>query len=246
MSHAYGKDIVHKVRAFAGDEPIAIHSIVNARIYEDAPTDEQKQDSSAVLGGFTGAAKTAWTTSDPTNLIYTVTFDALDDLEPLSNLLYDTWHPVVNVRLQASEQVGFLYKPILVWRVMPQFSQMDVDYDDVYAIEDEIQDVFGNTKTTTKINVAKTRVLNRIRSLGLDRHRLQEVDLGEAVTYKAAALALWDMSTDENNYGEKAAKWDELYEAIWSALKPGYDADDDGDVEPEEKATTFKPMWQVF
>ena len=238
MSHVYGKDIAHKVRAFAGETPVAIHSLVSARLYADTPTEAQRHDDAAALGGFTGTAKSSWSSSSVSDLTYTVTFDAVDDADVNSESLYDRWHPVVNVRLQAAGQVQALYKPILIWRVVPQFSQMDVDEDDVYAVEGEIDAVLGDTETLKKVALAKTRVFSRIKSLGLDRHRLQEVDLGEAVVYKAAALCLWDMSTSSNNYGDKAARWDEEYSRIWSGLKPGYDADGHGVIDPEEKRNT--------
>lgn len=245
MAHVFGKDIVHKVRAFAGDEPVAIQAIVNARLYADVPTDAQQADDDGSEGGFEGAAKTAWTTSDATNLIYTVTFDAVDDPDPTSLVLYERYYPVVNVRLQATEQVQALYKPILVWRVVPQFSQMDVDEDDVYTLEGEIETVLGDTETLKKVTRARERVFKRIASMELDRHRLEEIDLSEAVIYLATSLCLRDMSTEENDYAEKAAYYSGEYESIWKSLKLNYDADDDGVAEPAEVVRTIRAMWNA-
>ena len=240
MSHAFGRSITHRVRAFAGDTPVAIAELLSARIYRDAPTEVQKRDSDASEGGFDGRPKTQFSATDAANLVYTVTFDPIDDPKQQSGSLYEVYHPVVNVLLEAGGQEQALYKPIVIWRVVPQFEQLDVEPAGLYAIEGEIEHVLGATVATQKINLARDRVLAQIKARGLDRHRLSELDLGEAVLYKAAQLALIDMATDRNNYGSKADRYGKMFAEIWGELKPGYDRNDDGLVEPYEQATTIR------
>lgn len=246
--YIYGKDIVHQIRPFAGrgfveGGGVAIAGLVSARIYPDAPTEAQIDDTTGALGGFEGAMKTTLTTNDATKHIYAVTFDAIDDPEPHSSLLYDTWHPVWNVRYQNSEQVQFLYKPILLWRVVPQLSQLDIDENDVYAYAAEFEARLGATRVQGFITLAQERIFEAIRAKGLDRDRLQEVDLKLAAEYLAVSYCFRDMKTRNNEYLEDADHWLEQYSELWKGIKLGYDADDDGDIEPEEGKPTFRTLF---
>lgn len=245
--YIYGKSLPVKWRAFAGEgispgDGVAIAELVNARLYRNPPTTAELDDYTAAILTYTGTPKTTFSAQDATNLIYTVTYDPVSDPEPHSSLLYDTWHPVWNVRYQASQQIDQLYKPIEIWRPVPQLWQLDIDYDDVYALEGDIQKHLGNTRTTAKIVSAKERIFRRVKNMGLDRARLQEIDLNEAVTYLAAAFSLRDMATKNNTYEAKANYWEGKYEDLWAGLKLGYDADNDGDIEPSEKANRYRTV----
>lgn len=239
--YAYGKSIALPVRVFAGETPVAVDSLVSARLYSEVPSENEKNDHAEALGGFESSVS-SFTSENPTDLIYTVTFPAVDDPDQDSGNLYDTWHPVVNVRLEGGEQVVYVYKPIILWRLTAQFSQLDISPDDIYNYESEIEYVLGDTITGEKISVAKDMVFRRIKYLNLKRNRLQEMDLSELVSLKALEYCLRDLATDENFYNEKAESWKKAYDNLWPESALGYDENDDGVAEPEEKAPVFKSV----
>lgn len=237
--HVYGRSIVQPIRAFAGpDQAVAIHSLVSARLYRNPPSEAQQQDYAETQGGFVQAVNT-FSATDATELVYTVTFDAVNDPEPTSGALYDYWHVVANVRFESGGQPQSIYRQILLWRPTGQFSQLDVSDDDVYEIEHEIETRFGDVRTKAKISRAKKRVMTRLASKDLDLARVREQDLSEPVIYLAASMCLRDMATQGNeDYRAKADYYAAEYEAIWASLKIGYADGENSAVEPESKVNT--------
>lgn len=236
--HVYGKSIVQPIRVFAGpDEPVAVHSLVSARLYRNPPSGAQQQDYAETQGGFLQAVN-AFSATDATNLIYTITFDAVNDPDPQSGALYDYWSIVANVRLEAAAQPQSIYREILLWRPTGQFSQFSVAPADIYAIESELSKRVGDTKTSGKISLARDDVYERLRNKDLDRSRVRERDLRMFIIWSSAALCLRDIATGENNYLEKADYYERRADELWSTLKIGYADGDNAAIEPEDKVNT--------
>lgn len=236
--HVYGKSIVQPIRVFAGpDDPVAVHSLVSARLYPNPPSELQQQDFAETQGGFMEAVD-AFSATDPTELTYTVTFAAVNDPDPQSGALYDYWHIVANVRLEAGAQPQSIYREVLLWRPTGQFSQLAVVPADIYAIETDIQKRLGDMKVLTKLALTKEDVFERLRDKDLDRSRIRERDLRMVMIWGTAALCLRDMATKENNYLEKAGYYEEKAETRWSSLKVGYADGENSAIEPTDKATT--------
>lgn len=239
---AYGKSIVQPIQAFIGPKtPTPIHSLVSARIYANPPSDGQKRDSAGSLGGFEERV-TAFTSEDDAAQFYTVTFAAIDDPDPNSGALYDRWHIVANVLLEAGAQEQTIYEEVLLWRVTGLLTQLDVDEGDVYAEENDIEHMLGTTKTREKIERAKETIFHRLSGKGLDRHRVEQSDLREPLIYLAASKCLFDMATRNNEYLEKARELREEFEGIWRSLKVGYQVSETAAIEPTDKENTIRTM----
>lgn len=235
----YGKNIVQPIQAFIGpDTPVAIQSLVSARLYLNPPSDAQKRDSAGTEGGFEERVTTL-TTVDAGSFLYSVSFDAVDDPDPSSGAAYDYGYIVANVLLEAGEQEQVIWEEVLLWRVAGLFTVLDVDEDDVYDEHGDIEDQLGDTVTRAKIARAKEEIFKILKDRGLERHRIEQTDLRLLTIKRATQKCLSSMGPD---YRDVFNDYKTEYENALTAMKIGYQEDDHSAAEPVDVVNSLGAM----
>lgn len=235
----YGKQILQPIQAFLGpDTPVAINSLVSARLYRNPPSEAQKLDSAGVLGGFEERV-TAFSASDTANFIYTVTFAAVSDPDPSSGAAYDLWYLVANVLLAPGQQEQIIWEEVLIWRVAGLFTVLDVDENAVYDEHSDIEDQLGTTKTRSKIARAKEDIFKALKDRGLVRHRIEQTDLRLLTITHAAQKCFASMGPD---YRDLFNDYKDDYLNMLAGMKIGYQDGENSATEPTDLVDSMSSL----
>lgn len=243
MKHVFGKSIYHRERFLIGDEVIFPPSdqLVSARIYTSNPSQTQID---AHTGHISGSEITAWSRIGDEMQIE---FPALTDANPSSTNEYEIYYVVINFKYEAGGEEKFIVRPVLIWRPGSMSSSIRVRAGDVWAKEGKIKDLRGpdpewtNGKITDAVNI----VMNKLRSQGLEKKRLFDLEhLQIATCYLATALCCIDLAGEGNQFWiKKYEVYKALFDSFFTETKVGYDADGDGIQEPDEQTSGTADQW---
>lgn len=216
-------------------EPVAPYSLVSARLYADAPTDAEKEDTTNALG--TAVEKiTSWSAVPGYTHEYRIAYAAISDPDPSADTRYEVYYWAVSLKFSSTGTTVHYVKPFVVWRAQALSSIARVAPLDVFTVESKLEDFYSNT-ISAKIELARTLVNVDLLAKNFDLHRVKFEDTFDLVRYKAVVLACKDLSNEPNdNWAVKAADYTEIYESLFKKIPVGYDFDDEGGVTPTEEA----------
>lgn len=211
----------------------SIAALVSARLYDESPTDAERADTSNALGTALQSV-TTWATGTSTNEKL-ITYAAVTDPTPLSTDDYEIYYWVVSFRWSAAGTVINDVVPWLIWRSRGVLSRWGVVAASCYAIEEKLEDLASAT-IGTKITLAERLVEQDLIALGYDIRRVDRSDGMDLVRYRATSLACQGLANAANDiWDKKAALHKENYDTLLKSLKLGYDLNEDGAIEPNEK-----------
>lgn len=214
--------------------PVTPYAIVSARLYTDAPSDAQREDSAYALADALQHV-TSWSTgrNDAEKLI---AYTAIEDTDPTSAEDFEILYWVVSYRLENGGEIINDVEPFTVWRTEAVQARFDVTKRDLIAVEGKLENLVGAMTLADKIALAERLVVQDLRSKSLDVTRLDQGDAKDLVRYRALVLCCTDLSKEPNDsWMAKATRYEKYYETLRDGLALGYDGDDDGDIEPGEE-----------
>ena len=245
--HLYGKTLSVRYTPAADGEAVTAYSLVSARIYgpNAFPTDAQRANIAA--GHIEEVTEWALANEEGTGAAYyKLSFAALNDATPESSIRYDKFFVALNFRLVAGGPIAQDTEQLVVYRVDGSTSEITVDAQAVYDIDDEIERNAPNQLwTEAKIDIARNYVLKILRSRGYEKwklFRLEELNL--AVAMFAAYFCANSLGGQGNPvWFEKAKQYREDADRLFEAAVVGFDSDGSDQPEPEEKIQTGAVFW---
>ena len=212
-------------------QPVEPYAIVSARLYREAPTDAQRDDSSNALAEALQSI-TSWTPGRST-FEKLIAYAAVTDLEPTSNEDYEILYWVISYRLENGGAVINDIEPTVFWRAEGIQGRFDVSKRDLIAVEGKLENLISAMTLASKITLADRLVRQDLRSKSLDVEKLALTDAKDLVVYRALVLCCMDLSKErEDSWATKAMHYEEFYKTLRDGIAIGYDRDDDGDIEP--------------
>ncbi len=228
--HFYGKDIVFEYFPLAGEEEIALDSLISARLYgpNTPPTETQRQDVGQLSTGHIGSRVTSWTLvneegAGPAG--YRIVFPAVTDANPGSSTEFDLFYVALNFRAQSGGPELIDDEQIAVYRPDGLTSKVRVTAQDVYGVESKLKNLRSVLWVEAKIELAREELLNRLEARGYPKRRLVNLHkLNLAVKLLAAAYACHDLGGEENpSWFEKASRHRDQADAMFDIAKVGLD-----------------------
>lgn len=216
-----------------GGDVVTPYALVSFSIYSTTPTDAEIADDANALATATYHSSTAWAAGISLQEKF-LSYDAIDDPAPTSSTKWEKYYYVVRYRLTSGEQIIRTTQPIIMHRAKAISSRFGVTVSDLDALERTLDDLLTSIQLAAKIDLAETLVKQRLHSKGMDLRRLDWASGKDLVRYLACSLCCQDLSNGEDGWQAKADYYSKHYEALFDSLALGYDAEDDGDVEPEE------------
>lgn len=243
MKHVFGKSIAYSFSPLIDGVPVSANSIVSARLYASEPTNAQKEDSTAVAGGFLGSAVTTWASQGKGE--YTITFPALTDSAPHSSDSYEDYYVVVSFKFESTGPTVFVSEKIFVYRPDAWTSRITTTFLDVIALESKIEAFKTEAEINRSIELSKDRIFRRLKRLGAERRKMFNLEeLNQAVLYLAASLICGDLASEDAQFWmTKADRHFAAYEEIFPASAPGYDDTDDQSASPDATISTGGPAY---
>ena len=233
MQNTFARPITLSFTPLAGQDPVDISSIVACRVYETYPSDDQINDSTNSNADFLVGT----TTSSDFELIGDYEWEislASIDLPQVKTGGWKRYYYAVNFKYSSSEDTVGQWESFTIWYPDAIQSRFDVVPEDIYTEESKIEQLKGDTWTWKKIRRAETRLINYLNSINMDRNRLREADLRDALIYAAVSRACNDISSESGDDWEiKSLKWEEVYASSLKNLKVHYDFEGDNVIDDE-------------
>lgn len=240
MPHVFGKALEYIFTPLANGEPIKVDSLVTAKIYSSAPTEDQIEATT------TGELQsvTAWKSEG--NFAYKITFDALTDSDEHSSAAYEKYYVVVRFKYESSGAIKWAKEVIHVFRPDAWQSRISADFTDVIKVDATLGILQTSAEIEDRIGVARETVILDLEARGYERQRLFNLEkLNRAVVYRTLADFFLEGISDDNRSAEiKYNKYNELYEKRLATVNVGYDVDNDD--EPEANETTSAGGFVAF
>ena len=216
-----------------GDEPVYADTFVSARVYSAKPSDSERLDHTNALATAVQYSTTTWIAEG--DYEKKIPLSAITDPDPSSRVDYKVYYVVVSFKYASAEATVATELPIVLWQPNGISTRISVAPKDIYALEHKIELLKEMSWVFPKIDKAKRRVIRRLQGLGYKRKRLREEDLNDAVLYLAVSYCCRDLAGDGNPFWfQKADNYLKEFEEILSQESLGYDANNDGVVEPSE------------
>lgn len=234
MIQVFGKPIVYKFNPSIKGESISVDSLISARIFSTIPTNDQIQ--TPATAGFV-SEKTTW---DDKGEYKEITFLPLVDSTPFGTDLYEKFYVVVNFKYDASGQTVFVTETIFVHRPDSVASRVSVDPLSIFELETSLKQFYELQDLNKFIEHAVKLTFRKYKGRGYELNRMFNLEeLNDAVLYKAVELACWSrFTTDTPHWKEKAVIYQDLFNVIFEATKPGYDITGTDDPSLEETVST--------
>lgn len=237
--YTFGSDLVFHDQFLVNERTKVPSEITFAGIYSSSPTDAQ-------IAAESGAIETLQS-SEERDLGYELTFDPIDDPDVYSSNDYEIYYKLVKFRWKATEQVQHVVNAFLLWRPDSIFSRIVVTAPEIYAMESKMVALKGANSTWAEghIKNATDVVKNALKAKGYNRRRQFALgDMNLATKFFAAALCCLDLAGEGNQFWmQKHDKYAAMYQQIWNNSSIGYDVDDDGVPEPNERTAEGGSNW---
>lgn len=240
VRHLFGRTITFRyIPAADGEEHIA-YSLTSARIYDEKPTAEQVANTAS---GHLEAV-TSWTLvnregTGPAE--YEIVFSAIADPDPTNAADWEKYYVALNYKAQAGSVEISDCRPCPIYRERGFTSKIRVSAQDVYDMDSAIEDLASSQLwTETKIELAIEDIVSRIEARGYPKDQVFDWEkLNGAAKRLACAYCCFALvNTGGDAWLVKAQLWEERALKMLDAAKFGFDADDDGDADPDSKVQT--------
>jgi hypothetical protein len=239
----FGKSWNYSFSARDGDKTVSVDSLSGARVYSSAPTDTEKADVGDTEGTSVVTEVTTWDTgtNDHEKLI---TFGAITDSSPYSSNRYEVYYVVVNFKYESTGDVAHSCKQVLMYRPDALTSRFGVDVSDVLTVESKLQTIKGDQWVVEKVILAEDLVEKDLIADDMDIRKVRLDDARNLVIYRAAMLAVSDLSSDSGDvWAEKYERHEAEYRRITKYARIRYDFDDSGIALPDERKSTSFAMF---
>lgn len=229
--HVFGKTLTFKFIPQAYDEDVAPYSLTSARIFLNYPT--QAQIETPATTGYIEAV-TSWT--QVSGAEYSISFAALTDSTPHSDVDYVKYYVVVNFKWQVGGSDVFVVEQILVYRPDALTSKIRLAYTDITAIESKINDLLTPTVIGYKIDLAIEEIDKRLRARGYEKkYTFNREDLNFAAKHLATCYCCADLAGEGNQFWwDKAKYYEDKANMILNQTAVNYDIDQSGLPEPTQ------------
>jgi hypothetical protein len=240
VKHVFGRTISFRYTPMVDGEDHSAFSLTSARVYSSFPTDAQVENTTT---GHLDEA-TSWTAINVEgsgSTEYLIAFDPISDPSPHSTSKFEKYFVALNFVVESGATDIFDVEQLFVWREDGVTSKIRCSTQDVYDIDQTIEDVApSETWTQGKVNKAIDHYTLLLGARGYKRG--QTFDM-EKISYPTALLAAsmcgWDLAKQGNAiWFEKARQWRADADALFDAVKLGYDQDGDDQPEPDESTST--------
>ncbi len=238
MSFVFGKDIAFSFIPLAGNEPTRVDSLVSARVYSSAPSEEQKRDAGSASTGHVGARITAWI--DRGEYEKEIAIPALVDATPFSGAEYETYYVSINFKYQSSGAECFTTEQITVYRPNAITSRISVEETEVIGIDETL----GKHRTLGQIKAAivsaREDIIARYYAMELERRKMFDLQrLNKMTAYLAAARLCIGLYTDRApHWLDKYKDYKGEFEVLFNRTPISYDHSGTGSVSPEQQEQT--------
>lgn len=235
-AYVFGKSIDFQFCPIVDGVPVAVYSLVSARIYAATPSDEQIADAGAATTGHVGSRITSW--ADESQFTKVITFPALVDPNPHSSNEFEPYYIAVNFRYESGGPEVYLTEVVHVYRPDALTSRVSVNYTDLLKVERNLGDYFQPQDLEDFITLAKDEVFLRFAGLNKPVKRLFRLEkLNTCVKYKAVALACFDRYNDNAQaWLKKSQYFDARYDETFRSTDVGFDIEGDDAPAPDERA----------
>jgi hypothetical protein len=217
MKHVYGKALDYIFTPQIDGERLTPYELVSARIYSTAPTEAQKTDSAAALGGFVGSAVTSWTSLGDDE--YSIAFASLTDATPHSTEPYDNFYVVISFRFDLGGEVKFVDDIIRVYRPDAWASRVSVSYDDIVEMENRVENLKTEQQVDDFIRHSRERVFRKLKRLNIPLGSAYDLsELNDAVKYLTLYHIFREISGAESQFWlTKAQEYKADYEEVFAS-----------------------------
>lgn len=228
----FGKALEFLFHPTIDGEPVKVHSLSGAYIFEDVPSSAQIDTPS----GYLGSVVTTW--NDEGEFAKKISFAALTDSDEHSVTEYETRYVLVKFLYEAAGAVKWVVEQIFVFRPSALTSRITVNYVDVLNLEPALKNHRTPAEIEKFIATAKKDLFRRYKAAGIERkHMFNLEEMNDACLYRATALA------DISLFKDTAQHWQSLYELrngqyemVFAETRVGYDRDGQGTPTPDEYA----------
>lgn len=236
----FGKSIKFSFSPVVDGELVAVNSLVSARIYSDAPTQAQKENSAS---GHIQEV-TSWNSEGEGE--YVITFAALTDSDAHNKTPYETYYIVTNFRFESGGAVKFAEEVLHVWRPDSITSRVSVTVQDLMELEPRIDKLATLSQISAVIRHAIKRVFFDLQGMGYEKARLFDLqDLNTSVKFAALSDIALSLSAAPNDiWFIKSERYNEMYERVLSNTPINYDIDGAGTPSPTDRADV-QSVWLV-
>jgi hypothetical protein len=233
MPHAFGKSITFSFTPIIDSEPTAVDALVSARLFSEKPS--ELQISNPATPGFIDE-QTSWASGG--NYEKLITFDPVTDPDPNSNEDLEKYYVVVNFKYEAAGPTVYKNEAIFLFRPDGLTSRIECDAEDIFDIEESLEDLFSIYQVDRRIENAKKDLFRWYKALGYPPKSLFRLEeLNDACRYRATALCCISLYNDRaQHWKEKFSVYQEQYEQALKSSQPG--VDQDGDDDPDALETT--------
>lgn len=242
VQHVFGRTITFRYTPKAAGEEFVASSLVSARLYDEYPNEAQRtaSDGSEIQN------VTSWTLVNDEGTgsdEYVISFNAVDDPEPNSSHSDDSenYYVALNYVVTASQDAVQDVVQLFLTRPRGSAGKIRVSAQDVYDLDDEIENVAPDRAwTERKIDAAIEDIVAQIEGRGYDKRRVFNWEkLNACAKRLAAAYCCFSLASEGSQYWQiKAERWEAKAQQLFDSAKLGYDLDNDGQVQPEEKVQT--------
>lgn len=235
--HLFGRTIDYRFIPLADDEDCGAYQHVSTRVYEDAPSEEQREDHDYARLDAESFTADAWNEVETGE--FKITLPAITDPDLGSGEDYRQYHVVTSFKLEAGGATVFVEEAIILWRPDALTSKIRVTPAHIFMRESVIETIQPRANFVDhKIELAIIEIDRVLRARGYSRKRTYDRHkISEAAAHLATALACFDLARDGNDMMEKGRMWREYYKEARDSIPIGYDVT--GSDKPAPTEQTF-------
>ena len=215
----FGRTLDYLFSPLSADTQVPVDSLVSARIYENAPTNDQLDNTESPSTAIEEV--TSWI--DNGDNTYTISFSSVVDSDPYDAAPYENYYVVVNFKYTTGASAVFDDTMIRIYRPNSWAERISVTYEDIENIENKLSECFFSPIATLTAHIAdaKEHVLHFFEGQGYDKAKLIGLDkLNLAVKYKATEMACRNASSEEGQFWfDKADYYALSYQEILEKTK---------------------------
>jgi hypothetical protein len=227
VGYPFGKNITYWFQPLVDNEvPSTLLTVQTPAIYvfDTQPTRNQ---AAAGTGAVVTISSWAW---DAERQSFHFTIPAIDDPDPTGSAGVEDYYIAINFRLQATEQIQTVLKPLTLERVLSQDRPLNVTQNDLRDHYPHIDSYSTDTQRERYIAQAILHVKNKLDRAGYKWARVNRPDeLKLAVTLKALSMLLFVASQENGDkHWVKHEALEREFALVFEGIKLGYDSDGDG------------------
>lgn len=240
MKNVFGRSITFLFTPTIDGTPVAVDSLVTARLYAEAPTSAQEANTD------TSSLDQVTTWTDEGQYTKKIVFSAQTDSDPHSDTPYEDFYVCVRFKFDSGGPTVFATEKIFLYRPDAITSRISTTIVDVQRIERAGAQFYVAADIDEYIYEAKKRINRRFKGLGKKTQRLFNLEeLNDACAYLAASLLCHSLykSPETTHWKDKADQHEKNYHEIFAATEVGFDIDGDDDPDEDEHTSESTAVW---